>query len=112
MASKILSDKQKKLFDAIAKNGTLILEIGPKGIDANIVGPFEVRRCGNEDRLEMGDGTNHVHIDWKRVRSAEIGSHGHEGMLAFRDGNEILFRLYKIGGQWSKDVKVLVGDLL
>jgi hypothetical protein len=56
MPSKMLSDKQKQLFDAIAKSSTLIFEAGPEGIDVNIVGTFEVRRCGSEDRLEMGDG--------------------------------------------------------
>ncbi len=112
MASKIFSDKQKKLFEAIAKNGTLIFETGPQGIEANIVGTFAVRKCGDEDRLEMGDGTNHVHIDWKRVKSAEIGSYGSEAMLTFMDGEEVLFRLYKIGGQWSTAVKALVGKLL
>lgn len=112
MPSKILSDKQKKLFEAIAKNGTLIFETGPQGIDANIVGTFEVRRSGNEDRLEMGDGTNHIHIDWKRVRSVEIDSYGNEGMLKFMDGEETLFHLYKISGQWSAAIKALVGDLL
>jgi hypothetical protein len=112
MPSKILSDKQKKLFDAIAKSGTLIFEAGPKGIDANIVGTFEVRHCGSEDRLEMGDGTNHVHIDWKRVRSVELGSYHNEGMLTFLDGSEVLFRLYKISGQWPKEIKALMGALL
>ncbi len=112
MPSKILSDKQRQLFEAIAKNGTLIFETGPQGIDANIVGTFEVRRCGNEDRLEMGDGTNHVHIDWKRIKLAEIGSYGGEGMLTFLDGSEVLFRLYKISGKWSREVSALAGELI
>jgi NOL1/NOP2/fmu family ribosome biogenesis protein len=112
MASKIFSDKQKKLFEAIAKSGILIFETGPQGIEANIVGTFAVRKSRNEDRLEMGDGTNHVHIDWKRVRSVEAGAHGNEGTLTFMDGEEILFHLYKINGQWSAAVKALVGNLL
>jgi hypothetical protein len=58
------------------------------------------------------DGTNHVHIDWKRVQSVELGSYNNEGMLTFMDGNEILFRLYKISGQWTKEVKALMGKLL
>jgi hypothetical protein len=55
MSSKMQSKKQKELFDVIAKCGTLVLEVGPPGIDANIVGTFEVRNYGDEDRLEMGD---------------------------------------------------------
>jgi hypothetical protein len=112
MPSKMLSDNQKELFEEIAKNGTLVFETGPQGIDANIVGTFSVRRCGNEDRLEMGDGTNHVHIDWKRIKSVKAGSYQNEGMLTFMDGEEVLFRLYKIGGHWSSAVKALIGDLL
>ena len=112
MASKMQTDKQKALFKAISKSGTLIFETGPTGIEANIVGTFEVRPCGNEDRLEMGDGTNHVHIDWSRVKSVELGSYNSEEMLTFTDGKEVLFYLYKISGQFSKEVKALIGQLL
>jgi hypothetical protein len=112
MSSKMQSKKQKQLFDAIAKCGTLIFEAGPPGIDANIVGTFEVRNCGDEDRLEMGDGTNHVHVDWKRVQSVEMGSYHNEGMLTFLDRSEVLFRFYKISGQWPTEIKALIGTLL
>ncbi|MCH8987106.1 hypothetical protein IIA94_02985 [Patescibacteria group bacterium] len=88
MKSAFKSDKQKELFEVLSRCGELIFACGKEGVSANIVGEFIVKRYDNdEDRLDMGDGTNHVHIDWNKITKVEMGSfhgEGHEeGMLTF-----------------------------
>lgn len=62
------SEKQRTLFDVIASAGDLIFAAGPSGISVNVRGPFKVSHDGGEDRLVMGDGNFHVHVDWRRVK--------------------------------------------
>ncbi|MDF1663662.1 MAG: hypothetical protein P1V97_17975 [Planctomycetota bacterium] len=112
MSSRIVSNKQRQLFKALEHEGTLIFAAGPKGISANIVGEFQVRSLDSEDRLCMGDGTNHIHIDWSRIKAAEIGDFHGEGMLTFYDGDEVLFRLYKPAGPYRKELQDSSGALL
>lgn len=112
MSKRILSEPQRRLFSLLAKQGTLIFAAGPRGISANIVGDFSVRPQNQEDLLCMGDATNHVHIDWSRIKRAEIGEFHGEGMLTFLDGDESLFRLYKPSGPFTEEITDLAGDLL
>lgn len=114
MVNEFVSDKQKKLFAEIAKAGELVFACGPKDVSANIVGEFCIRHYPDkkEHRLEMGDGLQHVHIDWNRIRTVEYGIFHGEGMLTFKDGDETLFRLYRMDGEFSNEIKNLVGSLL
>lgn len=106
------SEKQKKLFEEITKCGELIFACGPEGVSANIVGKFHVRRYGDEDRLDMGDGTNHVHIDWANIGRVESGSYHGEGMLTFFKGDKVMFKLYRPAGEFPHEVVRLMGDLV
>ena len=106
------SPRQRALFSALARCGELILSCGPEGIRANIVGEFRLVRHGGEDRLDAGDGTQHVHIDWQRVRHAVVGQLDGEGVIDFQDGEETLFRLYRPAGPYGPEVAPLAGDLL
>jgi hypothetical protein len=103
MAQTFMSDTQRELFNQICSEGELIFACGPKGVSANLVGTFKVGHIdGKEDLLEVGDGTDHVHIDWSRVTSVEQGDFHGEGLLSFKNGDEILFRLYRPDGAFSK----------
>lgn len=79
-------------------------------------GRFELRSYPEEDRLEVGDGTFHVHIDWSRLKRVEIGSieiEGRsEGLISFFDGEERLFRLYRQAGAFPELVQRFNGQLL
>lgn len=114
MQNEFFSDNQKKLFAEIEKAGELVFACGPRGMSANIVGEFCVRYYPEkkEHRLEMGDGSQHIHIDWSRVKFVEYSLFHGEGVLSFKDGDEILFRLYRIDGEFSSEVKNLVGLLI
>lgn len=114
MSSLFLNEKQKNIFDEIAKAGELVFACGPRGISANIVGKFSVRYVSDKDehRLEMGDGTQHVHIDWSRVKFVEYEIFHGEGLLIFKDEEDILFRLYRMDGEFSDQVKKMVGVLV
>ena len=107
-----MTHKQKRLFDTLSRSGELIFAAGKPGISANIVGVFSIREYGDEQRLDMGDGTNHVHVDWERVKRVEAGQFHGEGMLEFFDGDEHLFRLYRPDGDFPEEVIKLVGNLL
>ena len=113
MSQVMISKKQKDLFDQIALEGVLIFASGVPGISANLVGQFRTRiyKNGKEDRLDLGDGTNHVHIDWSRVKRCEIGEFHGEGMLTFFDGDSVLFKLYKPEGKFSSKAETRAGDL-
>lgn len=96
------SKKQAELFNEIAKCGDLLFACGPKGVSANIYGSFSVVRAGEkEDRLDMGNGTQHVHIDWSRIKRVEVKELGGEGILTFFDKEESLFKLYRFSGPFS-----------
>jgi hypothetical protein len=111
MPSKLQFQRQRDLFKQIEECGDLIFACGPNGISANIVGPFRIERFGSEDLLIMGDGTQHVHIDWLRVKEVEHGDFHGEGMLVFKDNGEVLFRLYRPEGPFPPAVLGLCGRL-
>ena len=101
------------LFKKIESAGELVFACGPSGVIANIVGHFKVTRNHHgEDQLDMGDGTNHAHIDWTRIRRFEVSLFHGEGMLTFFDGDECLFRLYRMEGPYSDDIAEMVGALI
>lgn len=112
MSKRILSESQRRFFKLLPEQGTLIFAAGPRGISANIVGEFSVKSLEREDLLCMGDGTNHIHIDWSRIQYVEAGLFHGEGMLTFRDGDEVLFRLYRPSGPFSKALESIAGELL
>ena len=112
MSRTMVSDAQRSLFGALRDCGELIFACGHDGITANIVGEFYIQRVKDEDRLVVGDGTQHVHIDWDNVRRVEIGDFYGEGMLTFFDGDTRLFKLYRVEGQYPEHVVVLCGSLV
>jgi hypothetical protein len=102
----LISETQKQLFAMLEKSGELVFACGPKGAVANLVGHFKVaKNHHNEDQLDVGDGTCHVHIDWSRVKRFEVGEIHGEGLLAFYDGDEYLFRFYRMDGLFSDAIK-------
>ncbi len=107
MASHLQSAALRTLVEAVCRTGELIFACGPEGVSANIVGPFAVRRHGDEDRLEMGDGTNHVHVEWERITRVEAGTFQGEGMLTFFAGTGVQFRLYRPEGPYQADIENL-----
>lgn len=83
----------------------MVFTCGPKGITANLVGKFSVQKNNHqEDQLNVGDGTDHVHIEWDRVKRFEVGIFHGEGVLTFFDGVEPLFKLYRTEGPFSKSI--------
>ncbi len=113
MSQLMKSKKQKMLFEDLSQEDCLIFASGAPGISANLVGHFKVRQYndGKEDRLDLEEGTNHVHIDWSNVKSCEIGNFNGEGMLTFFNGDKILFKLYKPSGKFSDSVISKAGSL-
>jgi hypothetical protein len=108
-----VSEKQKRLFKELETAGELVFACGPRGAVANLVGNFKVERSEHdEDQLNVGDGTCHVHIDWARVKRCELKDFHGEGLLIFFDGEEALFRLYRMEGKYSDAVEKLVGELI
>jgi hypothetical protein len=103
---------QKALFDAVCRSGDLVFSTGGDVVSANLVGTFTVRRYGKEDRLDVGDGTNHVHVRWGRLTRAEIGKSGSEGLLTFWSGSDLLFELFRPAGAFPAEVEALVGELM
>lgn len=103
-AVRVASTHQRKLFGALARCGELIVAVGHVGISANLVGTLRMRRHGLEDLLDLDDGRDHVHVDWRRVKHAEVGVHAGEGLLTFYDGTETLFRVYRSGGPYPSEV--------
>ncbi len=100
------------LFNKIESEGKLVFACGPVGVLANIVGYFKVQKNQHgEYQLDMGDGTNHVHIDWTRIKRFEISLFHGEGLLTFFGENEPLFRLYRMDGPYSKDIAKMTGTL-
>ncbi len=105
-------DRQRDLFAALARCDRLIFACGPAGVSVNLVGRFAVRRERGEDVLHVGDGTDHVHVDWTRVRRVEESAFHGEGLLTFTDRDETLFKLYRPAGAFPGDVRSRLGDLL
>lgn len=106
------SPRQHRLFDAICGCGKLIFACGVEGISANLVGHFAIQRYGDEDRLDVGDGEQHVHISWPRVQTVKVDTFMGEGRLQFcsADGLE-LFKIYLPDGPFPDSVAEL-GALL
>ena len=114
MASEFINYKQKSLFEEISNSGELVFACGPNGISANIVGEFSVRYYPDkkEHRLEMGTGDQHIHIDWNRVKIVEYSVFHGEGVLIFKDGDEVLFKLYRMDGEFSDKARQFAGPLI
>ena len=107
-----ISEKQKHLFKQLETEGELVFAVGPKGAVANLVGVFTVRRNRHdEDQLDVGDGTCHVHLDWSRIKKIKISELHGEGLLIFFDGDEALFRLYRMEGPYSSAISDLAMSL-
>ncbi|AZZ37048.1 hypothetical protein CIK05_09665 [Bdellovibrio sp. qaytius] len=108
-----ISEKQKLLFKQLEAEGELVFAVGPRGAVANLVGRFVVRRNHHdEDQLDVGDGTCHVHLDWSRIKKFEASDFHGEGLLTFFDGDAILFRLYRMEGPYSQIVVSMAGQLI
>ena len=105
-------DRQRRLFAALADEPRLVFVCGPRGVSVYLVGRLRVRRVRGEDLLGAGDGTDHVHVDWSRVRDAEESTFHGEGLLTFRDGDEDLFRIYRPEGVFPPAVSALTGRLV
>jgi hypothetical protein len=111
--SALISEKQMTLFKKIESEEELVFACGPRGLVANIVGKFKVQKNHHgEDQLDMGDGTNHVHIDWARIKRFEVSLFHGEGLLTFFDENEPLFKLYRMAGPYRHDIAEMAGSLL
>ena len=105
MPRRFVPNKQPPLLEFVSGSGSLIFATGPKGISANIVGRFLVQPKNNEDLLCMGEGIQHIHVDWRRVRSVKTEDFHGEGLLIFLDGDQELFRLYRPAGPYSQEMK-------
>ena len=103
-AARIASTPQRRLFDALARCGELTLAVGPEGFSANLVGTLRVCRHGVEDILDIDDGRNHVHVDWRRMKEVEVVVRDGEGLLTVYDGTEALFRVYRREGPYPTEV--------
>lgn len=113
MASEFASKTQAQLFDEISKAGKLIFASGKHGLSANIVGEFRINHFRQkEHRLDMGDGTSHVHIDWDNITRFECGTFNGEGMLTFFNKDDVVFKLYRMDGEFSKEIKAFEGPLI
>ena len=99
---------------ARVRRGELIFASGPPGISVNLVGRFSVRKYkgGKEDRLDLDDGTNHVHIGWNKISSCKLGDFHGEGMLIFLDNDEIIFKIYKPSGRFSNTIASFEGTFI
>lgn len=103
---------QRALLEAVCQSGTLIFSIGGDAVSANLVGTFAIRRYEDEDRLDVGDGTDHVHVDWDLVARAEVGTSRGEGLLTFWSGADLLFEMFRPAGPFPQDVAALAGELM
>lgn len=110
---KFVNQKQKKLLELICNSGKLVFATGVSGVSANLVGEFSIQKNHkDEDQLNVGDGTNHVHIDWSVVKSFELGRFHGEGMIQFFNvEGEKLFRFYRLAGLFSQELYEFEKDL-
>jgi hypothetical protein len=84
---KSISPKQAELFEALEKCGEMVFACGPRGISANLVGQFVVKK-------------NH------------LGDFHGEGLLTFFDGTDALLKLYRMEGPFPKVIESFVGNLI
>ena len=108
----VQTQKQSDLFAALSACGEHIIAIGHPGISANLVGKISVNRYVDEDRLDINEGTHHVHIDWCRLQRCEFGFTGLEGTVTFFDEDTPLFKLFRVEGDYPEVVKKFEGVLL
>jgi hypothetical protein len=101
----LASVAQLALFRAIEASGQVVVAVGSPGARANLVGGARVRRHGGEDRIDVDDGTHHVHVDWARLGRAEVTVQDGEGLVEFFDGEVPLLRVYRIAGPFESDVE-------
>ena len=65
---KSINENQKKLLELTGNSEKLIFAAEILGVSANLAGKFSIEKNNNnEDQLNVGDGTNQVHIDWSIV---------------------------------------------
>ena len=108
----VQTQQQSALFAALSACGEHIMAIGHPGISANLVGKISVSRYADEDRLDINEGTHHVHIDWRRIQRCEFGVMGFEGTVTFFDEDMPLFKLFRVEGDYPEAVKKFGGVLL
>jgi hypothetical protein len=107
-----VSNRQRLLFEKLESAGELVFACGDNGISANIVGEFKVRKNkAGEDQLDMGDGKNHIHIDWTKVERFEVDCIHGEGRLTFLNQNQTLFCLYRMEGPYSNEINNIPREL-
>lgn len=116
MARTFKTEKQRRLFELLNQFEDLIFACGPTGISTNVQGQFRIESFAQEDRLVLGDGNFHVHIDWERVKSAVfsvivIGDRS-EGVVLFKDGDESLFKFYRQSGDFPDEIRRFDGLLV
>ncbi len=109
---KPMNEAQRALLEAACRSGTLIFSTGGDVISANLVGTFAIRRYDDKDRLDVGDGTDHVHVDWDLVARAEVGTSRGEGLLTFWNGPDLLFEMFRPAGPFPREVVALAGELM
>lgn len=107
-----INEAQRALMEAACRSGDLVFSTGGSIISAKLVGTFSIRRYGEEDRLDVGDGTDHVLIDWNLLDHAEIGTARGEGLLTFWNETDLLFELFRPAGPFPQEVEALVGELM
>jgi hypothetical protein len=98
------TENQKSFMQKVFAESSLIFASGPSGISVNLVGAFRLTSDGREDRIDVGDGTDHVHVDWDRVKSVEHSDFQGEGLLSFKDKNEVVFKFYRPSGAFPNNV--------
>ena len=107
-----INERQKRLFQALADVGTVSMAIGPQGITCHVVDYCYVTPTDTEHRLDFGDGTHHLHIDWARMKKATCNVLEGRAAVSFLDGDNLLFRLYKPEGDFPEIVKRQCGALV
>jgi hypothetical protein len=103
------TEHQKSFMQKVFAEPSLIFAAGPTGISVNLVGAFRLASDGREDRIEVGDGTDHVHVDWDRVRSVEHSDFHGEGLLSFKDKDDVVFKFYRPNGAFPNSVLKFCG---
>lgn len=106
-----INERQRRLFDALSNLGRLNMAISHPGVTCHIVERCYLTSTESEDRLDFGDGTQHVHVDWTRVTRVQPDVIEGKAALSFMDGDQVLFRLYKPDGDFPAEVHRWMGRL-
>jgi len=107
-----INERQKHLFQALEGVGTVSLAIGPQGITCHVVDYCYITETETEDRLDFGNGTHHMHIDWARLKRATCGIVEGRAAITFQDGDLVLFRIYKPDGDFPEGIRRMCGQLI